>query len=182
MDFDLIVFLLILLFPLFQRLFGKKQPASKKPKRAPAESAPKQIEDPLGEALRQIREALGEQTQPEQPEPEPSHFVVSEPQDEFRSLGEFEHEAHGFGRENPISEEVFEQRPAFQTRGSTTRIRQKSLGEVDLTTPLEVKTPTDAADSSRSDLARRLRDPERARDAFVLKEILDAPRSKRPIR
>ncbi len=182
MDFDLIVFLLIFLFPLFQRLFGKKQPQPSKSKRTPreVESTPsEQIEDPLGEALRQIREALGE---PTEPTPEPTKPVVAKRDDEFREIGDFEHEAHGFGRENPISEEVFEQRPAFQTHRSTKRIPQKTLRQVNLSTPLEVKKADDTATSSRTDLTRRLRRASSARNAFVLKEILDAPRSQRPIR
>ncbi|MEM1042576.1 MAG: hypothetical protein AAGI91_08105 [Bacteroidota bacterium] len=201
MDFDLIIFLLIFLFPLFQRLFGKKrqQPAkqpqpAKRARRARPEleatsaeqPEPQPARDPLSEALRQIREALAEQAEPERQQPEPQPRALAERPDEFREVGEFEHEAHGFGRENPLSEEVFERRPAFQTRTQARpervapkRIPQKPLGDVDLSTPLEVKTEGDA---SRRDLARRLRQPGSARDAFVLKEILDAPRSRRSMR
>ncbi len=183
MDFNLLVFLLIFLAPLLKRLFEKRQPKPT-PKRVPPESRPAPSErpdDPLGEALRQIREALSEPAPPPRPlpkDPEPvvAKPVAAKPDGEFRSLGEFKHEAHGFGPENPLSEEVFEQRPRFAARAATERIKQKPLGDVDLTTPLEVAT---AAGSSSSDLSRLLRDPERAREAFVLKEILDAPRSRR---
>lgn len=179
--FDLLIFLVIFLAPALSRLFGKKNQKNP-PQGVPSELAPsEQNEDSLGEALRQIREALGEPAQPEKPRPLPEapRPVVARQIGEFHSLGEFEHEAHGFGRENPLSEEVFEQRPAFQTHGTTERIRRKGLGDVDLSTPLEVKTLTT---SSRPNFTRLLRTPKRAREAFVLREILDAPRSRRRLR
>jgi hypothetical protein len=100
---------------------------------------------------------------------------VREP--EFHGLGAFEHEEHGFGRSNPLSEEVFERQPAFQKRGATDRIEQKPLKQVDLTTPIEVKKVASAS-TSRSP-ADVLRDPARAREAFIMKEVLDPPRSLR---
>ncbi len=175
MDFDLIIFLLIFLVPVLRRLFEKKRPDPADMEASP-EPLPRAERDPIAEALRQMREAFGEPAPaPSAPLPQNPPPVTARPT-EFRALGEFEHEAHGFGRENPLSEEVFEQRPAFSTRGSTDRIRRDALEEIDLTTPLEVKAPTD---SSSSGLAHRLRDRQSARDAFVLKEILGPPRSRR---
>ncbi len=177
MDFDLLVFLLIFLVaPLLRRLFESR----KRPQPADMEASPKPspeaARDPLAEALRQMREALGEPPAPLPQNPPPVTLPARQAEHEFHSLGRFEHDAHGFGRENPASEEVFEQRPAFTTRGTTERIRRDALSEVDLTTPLEVV----AVDpSARPDLARQLRDPQRAREAFVLKEILGPPRSRR---
>lgn len=191
MDFGDLLILLLFLLPVLQRIFGKKQPAQKgkRPRPAPADVEEWQgaeMDDPLGEALRQIREALGEA----EPEPEP---VVTAPRreglraperpvnrpSEFHEIGAFEHEEHGFGLSNPISEELFEQRAAFDEQAATDRIKQKPLESVDLSTPIEVKK---VATSSKTSAAEYLRSRKRAREAFILKEVLDPPRSRRPRR
>lgn len=190
MDFGDLILLLILLAPLLRRLFGKDQKKAPRPKREPADeriaSSRAAADDPLAEALRQIREAMAE------PEPESASSTASprpfpdrprplappparEP--EFHGLGAFEHDEHGFGQSNPISEEVFEHRRAVPApRKSTAPLKQKALKKVDLSTPIEVK-PVGA--SERPDYARMLDDHTRLREAFVLKEILDPPRSVR---
>ena len=183
MDFGDLIILLLFLAPFLGRIFGKKpQPG------VPGESPTgREIEDPLADALRQIREALGEDVPSRglDPDPEPvvdrratpnqrSAFEAADT--EFRPVGEFEHDAHGFGRQNPLSEEVFEQRPAFVTTGGTDPIGTHTPPPVDLTTPIEVEKPTSSAGPS---LASILRDPQRAREAFILHEVFDGPRSRR---
>ena len=86
----------------------------------------------------------------------------------------FEHERHGFGRENPLSEEVFESRPRFAPRpaGPTPRYD-----------PHELRRAAPAPRRSAVSWADRLRDPAAAREALVLKTIFEGPwrpRSGRP--
>lgn len=191
MDIGDLIILLLFLFPVLSRLFGKKQPQQKRKRPVPVSERPDrpqrtEMEDPLAEALRQIREALGET----EPEPEPEVSTVERPLEappEFREVGEFEHDEHGFGRSNPLSEEVFEDRPAYREmqdtsrlRASTDRIKQNALKSVDLTTPIEVNRSlgTEFTEST----ADALRDPKRAREAFIMKEVLGPPRSKQSLR
>lgn len=183
MDFGDLIILLIFLAPFLGRLFGKKPP---KPA-PPLENAPeRQIDDPLADALRQIREALGDEATAREPAPEPvslrpraerafdDTFGGSIPDDEFREIGEFEHERHGFGAENPLSEEVFEKQPAFVTTGGTDPIGTHAPKPADITTPLEVRKPDISGENT---LAGILRNPQRAREAFILHEVFDGPRS-----
>ncbi|MDX1532093.1 MAG: hypothetical protein R3362_11255, partial [Rhodothermales bacterium] len=154
--------------------------------------------DPLSEALRQIREALGEPPAPPAPEPEPAAPPAATPPPsvatpplarpprdrEFQGLGAFEHEEHGFGKSNPLSEEAFERRPALGAarRPATTPIRTGAgLPEkVDLERPLEIEQVGRArSGTDATDPLRLLSDPRRAREAFVLKEVLGPPRSRR---
>ncbi len=134
-------------------------------------------EDPFAEALRQIREALGDAAPPE-PEPLPEPAPLPEPpalpktprlppprpRGEFRPVGEFEHEAHGFGVENPLSEEVFER------RGGGFRAPLSAPDPI-----VDLDDDFGAPPSPSAELAKRLADPERAREAFVLREVLDRP-------
>jgi hypothetical protein len=195
MDLGDLLILLLFLFPVLSRLFGGKKkptPQRTRPLPRPDDAARRpEAEDPLADALRQIREALGEvepepAPEPAPPTPEPPKPLPERPrpvlpkpvrEPEFRGLGAFEHEEHGFGRSNPLSEEVFERQPAFQNRGATDRIEQKPLKQVDLTTPIEVKKV--AGPTLRRTTADVLRDPARAREAFIMKEVLDPPRSRR---
>ena len=57
MDFGDIVILLLFLVPVLRRIFGKKQPTPR-PVPPPDGTTSRRIEDPLAEALRQIREAM----------------------------------------------------------------------------------------------------------------------------
>jgi len=201
MDIGDLLILLLFLLPVLSRLFGKKEEPVPQRKRRPTPrpndgerlSQPATLEDPLSEALRQIREALGEtESEPEVSTVERSRVqTIERPLEtppEFREIGEFEHEEHGFGLSNPISEEVFENRPAFQEmRGAnrigdadrisgTDRIKQKPLKSVDLTTPIEVNRSLGAEFTETT--ADVLRDPKRAREAFIMKEVLGPPRSR----
>lgn len=185
MDFGDLIILLILLAPLLKRLFGKEQKPPARPQGTLLDEHPAFVsrpeQDPLAEALRQIREAMAE--------PEPKSSTASAPskplparpkplpqkpkrEPEFKALGAFDHDEHGFGKSNPISEELFERgrTPAPATK----RIKQKALGKVDLSTPIEV---TKGGSASGQSFARMLTDDARLREAFVMKEILDPPRS-----
>jgi hypothetical protein len=193
MDIGDLLILLLFLLPFLSRLFGKKEPPVPNRQRpAPRPDGTggvrqTDVEDPLGEALRQIREALGE-AEPERPPsspkplPEKPRAVTKQPTrpTKFRKIGAYEHEEHGFGLSNPLSEEVFERQPSSLKRGTTDHIKQKPLESVDLSTPIEVKRV--AGGASRTSPADVLRDPRRAREAFVMKEVLGPPRSLRPRR
>ena len=188
MDFGDLIILLLFLAPVLRRIFGGKQRTKPKPVPPSEGTTSRQIEDPLAEALRQIREALEDGAETKEQVETPSYDSPLKPEpraipksvrreSEFHALGEFEHEAHGFGRENPLSEEVFEQRPAFVKAPATEPIRVAPPKRVDLTTPLEVKkTPSSSTSTA---LAQALRDPQKARDAFVLYEVFGPPKSKR---
>lgn len=186
MDFGDLIILLILLAPLLRRMFGKKQAPAPRPQNGATEGQPARLSapehDPLAEALRQIRVALAE------PEPEPVAEWSAPPKPlparlkplptkpkrvpEFHALGAFEHDEHGFGTSNPISEEVFERRTARPA--TKEQIKQKALDKIDLKTPIEV---TQAGAARGTDYTRMLTDATRLREAFVMKEILDPPRS-----
>lgn len=188
MDLGDLLILLLFLFPVLSRLFGKKRPPQHTPSADSPSAAPP--DDPLADALRQIREALGETT-PEPPPPKPPaepERTVLPPKPaapaqarvpEFHGLGAYEHDEHGFGRSNPLSEETFERMPQPQRHDGTDRIDQRPLKNVDLTTPIEVKK---VVPTTRSSLAEALQDPARAREAFVMYEVLGPPRSLRPRR
>ena len=176
MDFGDIVILLILFAPLLRRLFGKKQNPAQRPASGDVEVmpiGPAPGDDPLAEALRQIRAALAE---PEPtPHAAPKTVAASAPaRSEFHALGAFEHDEHGFGRSNPISEEIFEQREPASSFARAQRIKEQALNKVDLKKPIEVTRDVSA---TTADMARMLTDHTRLREAFVMKEILDPPRS-----
>ena len=180
MDFGDIIILLILFAPLLRRLFGKKQrptppPTGKGIGQQPSLAPPDG--DPLAEALRQIREALAEQEPASvaPPKASPPKPAPAKLEPEFHALGSFEHDEHGFGASNPISEELFERRDRVEQKAaSTARIKQKALDKVDLNRPIEV---TRHRSQSAASIARMLTDETRLREAFVMKEILDPPRS-----
>ena len=100
------------------------------------------------------------------PQPTVRRPVVSVQASEFRALeGSFDdvaptdHEAHGFGVENPLSEEVFEQSPVFAQRAPRSRSHDPH--------GLRPRRPATRGTSWR----RQLEDPDAAKDAFVLQTI-----------
>ena len=152
-------------------------------------------ETPFQEALRQIREALEEaqqeQTRAQEPErvalprtptrvptparppdPHPSPLPAPPPI-RFDRPGGFEHERHGFGRENPLSEEAFERRPAFST---APRTRKPAFDPHGLRPEPTRAAPTRTTPRT---LLGKLRRPETARDALVLAEVLGPPKGRR---
>ncbi|WP_420457307.1 hypothetical protein [Rubrivirga sp.] len=130
--------------------------------------------DQLEEAM---QEANGSAPEPE-PVPPPVVELPERPRGprlptatpEFRTLpGSFDaptpvdHDAHGFGRDNPLSEERFEQAPAFAPPPAPA---DRSFDPHGLRQRRRAAKATKAAT-----WRRRLRDPEAARDAFVLQTI-----------
>lgn len=165
MDFiELVILLIIFLAPAIGRLFGKKQPpAPPRPAEPGGEDAPptQQIEtDPISEALRQIREALAEgSAEPVRTEPDPA----------FATTGSTAPKRKEPKRKDPPK------RKEPKRKDLTKRI---DLAErVDLAKPPEVAKPAPAF-SART-FTRRLRDPQRAREAFILHEVFGPPRSRR---
>ena len=195
MDLGDLLILLLFLLPVLSRLFGKQEkPTPQRQRPLPTPDGRERVrrpetEDPLSEALRQIRDALGE-TEPEREVSTLERPLEAPP--EFREIGAYEHEEHGFGLSNPLSEEVFESRPPHRELRGTTRfqqdtdrieqkpLQQKPLKSVDLTTPLEVDRKVGAEITETT--AEALRDPKRAREAFIMKEVLGPPRSRRSFR
>ena len=95
--------------------------------------------------------------------PEPERTPV-EAKEDTPLPGGFEHERHGFGAENPFSEQSFENRPAFTPRKPAPPVRSYDPHAL-RSTPEPTRRP--------STWAQRLSTPEAARDALVLTEILE---------
>ena len=136
--------------------------------------------------VRQIQEAAQEAQRAQAPPPPdpappppPARRTLRPPASveprEFESLGGFEHERHGFGLDNPFSEEAFERLP----RGAD--VTEHAPGHLDH----DPHAPRGRRRSPRRParkghpLAARLRETGDARDAFALREILDAPLARR---
>lgn len=170
----LVIFLLYLLSQVRKaRRNAQTQPPPIEPAdRAEDRAAPRRT--PFEELVRQIQEAAEAEREAATPSPRPAPGASPiRPDPEFRAVGSFEHEQHGFGLENAFSEEAFEQLP----RGLD--ITEHPPGHLDagphaLRPPTTVKPPKEA-----HPLLATLRHPDSARQAFVLKEIFDAPRSRR---
>ncbi len=84
----------------------------------------------------------------------------------FERGGPNPHERHGFGGENPLSEEAFEQQPAFTptTRAVTPVYDPHGLG----------RSGSDGQSGDEvqpTDWQQRLNDPKAAQDAFVLQTV-----------
>lgn len=184
--FELLILLLFFLAPTLSRMLRKERPGLEAPPQTeprPAHGEPAHgEEDPFGEALRQIREALGEPVPPPEPTPRPEPVPESRrmekarPEPAFRGPGASEHEERGFGLSSPVSEEIFEQRPISARPSGTKPIRKTRPKRPDLPLPLEVKKLP--AGTGPQALVRLLRDPQRAREALILHEVLGLPRSR----
>lgn len=170
MDFiELIILLIIFLAPAIGRLFEKMKPAP-----PPTEPRPESHEDdPLGEALRQIREALGEPAPepapPPKPVPAPPRLEQTHRASDLHGLGAAEHEGLVVQRRSPA--ESLERRPVVLVEPPRPAPPKRAA----LPSPPK---PTAPAFSSR-DFVHRLRDPRRAREAFILHEVFGPPRSRR---
>ena len=82
----------------------------------------------------------------------------------FDSASAVDHERHGFGDDNPLSEEAFERQPAFAP------LQRSDSREYDPHGLRRKSSPR----TTLSDWRARLRDPRAARDAFVLQTIFGA--------
>ena len=91
---------------------------------------------------------------------------------EFREIGGFEHEQHGFTPDNPFSEAAFAQLPRGQD------LTEHAAGHLERSPHGLFARP--AAPKRRHPLVERLRgQPGAARDAFALSVILGPPRARR---
>lgn len=137
--------------------------------------AQQQPQTDLDELARHL-ETLLTGAPPPQPKPKPVPAPRYEP--EFRNseapvneAASFQHQQHGFGAENPLSEEVFERQPAF--------VRPARTAHSDPTKPVfdphNLKRSSKTPERPVSPWKKRLADPKRAREAFVLQTILERP-------
>ena len=129
---------------------------------------------PFESFLEQLEAAMAEAGGVEEPRavestPVPPSPLETAPKPEFHSpRGSFDapdagdHEAHGFGDENPFSEEAFERAPAFTAPSASGNRAYDPHGL--RPEPVRHRTAT-------PDWRRRLGDPQTARDAFVLQTI-----------
>ena len=138
----------------------------------PFQSFLNQLEGAMAEAA---GEPLDRPEPPRQePIPEPAPVASAAPSvsladAEFRpAAGSFDsarpvsHEAHGFGAANPLSEESFEQAPAFSARAPSGRPGYDPHG-------LHSREPRSS--TPRADWRARLNDPKAAQDAFLLQTV-----------
>lgn len=102
-------------------------------------------------------------TQPLTPKPTPALAPAEfqAPAGSFDALAPVDHERHGFGTQNPLSEEAFEKAPAFGPRPAVADRRYDPHGLDHRRQPRELGRDWRAA----------LRDPKAAREAFVLQTI-----------
>ncbi|GAB5535793.1 MAG: hypothetical protein Rubg2KO_20420 [Rubricoccaceae bacterium] len=168
MDFiaDFFPFLLLLLYAVLQLLRRRTSPETTAPEsETPQDGSTGQTDlDELAKHLEALITGSPVEAKPPPP-PEPRYepeFHNAEV--EVNEALSFQHERHGFGAENPFSEESFERQPAFhRTRRS-----------VDTTfDPHELKRQPEPRTTPASSWRTRLADPQRAREAFVLKTILE---------
>ena len=149
---------------------------------------------PFQEILRQIQEAA-EQAQAEKARAEqqeqasgaPNTVVATPPPEvvlppapsldtlDFHKQGGFEHDEHGFGRANPFSEERFEIQPASppppaHAPGHLDYDPHESLGRTSAPS-IQGRKP--------HPLVKSLQNSSGLKEALILKEILDPPRSLR---
>ncbi len=85
----------------------------------------------------------------------------------FDSAAPVDHEAHGFGPDNPLSEEAFEQRPAF-FQPLDSALPASSPREYD---PHGLRQRAGAGPGPTADWRQRLESPQAAQDAFVLQTV-----------
>jgi hypothetical protein len=173
--FDLLI-LLFLLSPFLLRLFRRQQP--KGPGDTPVLGPPgdedwreddwraqdqRREQDPLEDALRQIREALGEPVEARRPEPRP------EPRrEEFREQVFREHSFPG-SIQVPASPKPPPPPPPRQPKPAAPRVQSRKDSD-----PLEV-----AELRTAHPIAQKLRRQDAAREAFVTGEIFNKPVSMR---
>ncbi len=163
MDSLLPILLLVVFFVL--RALGSRKPQHPDPSQldAPPASPDASSDDEMDLALRQIREALG---MPVPPQPAPPPLL---PDQQVRPVPALQRSLVT-DEFKPYRAEAAERLPA-----RTAKARQPRL----ITLP-DAATKPESADSGAA--VARLLNTETAQQAFVLSEILAAPRSRRPLR
>lgn len=148
-----------------QASLGEADSAERVAAPTPFQSFLEQLEDSLAEANGIQAKPVPTPDPVPAPEPVPSSRLETP---EFHSLkGSFDsaapvnHERHGFGPENPLSEEIFEQSipHAERPRGRARNYDPHSLA------------PPPSKSKRGNSWHARVRDPRAARDAFVLQTI-----------
>ena len=175
---EFLPFLLLILYAVLRALRGRKaspqQPAPLPDADVDERTSPQRTD--LDELARHL-EALvsGRPIETATPPPPPKPQRVPEFHNAEAPVNEndsFQHQQHGFGPENPYSEESFERQPAFvRTRRS---IDLAAFDPHDLKKRTPVAPPPPA-----SRWTKHLADPKRAREAFVLQTILERPQERR---
>ena len=188
----LVEFLPILFILAYYLLAGRRRAQQKKAARErdpvpQVATSEKRGATPFQSFLEQLEEAMAEASGQPAAEvmPDPTPVPAAEPVPESRleriefaaPAGSFEgptavdHEAHGFGFENPLSEEAFEQAPAFSVAS------RRATPEYD---PHGLETS--AASRAQGVWQQRLSDPKAAQDAFVLQTVFGGRGGRRPTR
>ena len=129
---------------------------------SPSAPAPSPPEPPATE--RDERPETERPARPPRPAPHPPVTPEFKPvAGSFDAVTPTDHEAHGFGAENPLSEEAFERRPASV-------LAPRRRREYD---PHGLRPPP-AATPAPTGWRQRLADPTTARDAFILQTVFGA--------
>ena len=163
----------------FEQLMQQLEDALEEPQRQATPSDAEPVEPARLEALPSVgdtdhagtarpveRQAEREPAMRAAPRPPRAVPIAFEPPAVFEEA--FDHDAHGFGAENPLSEESFESRPAFSSRHRPVAPTSGPRGR-----RAENKAATARRPASR--WAARLHDPAAAREALVLKTIFEGP-------
>lgn len=174
---EFLPFLLFLLYAVLQVLRRRKQPEAPPslPDSDNSAGAPQRQPD-LDELARHLEalmtgQPLESAPPPRKPEPryDPEFQNSEVAVDESAS---FQHQRHGFGPENPFSEETFERQPAFARR-------RRPTDATPVYDPHGLKRPAPKPSVPAARWRERLADPKRAREAFVLQTILERPQDRR---
>lgn len=171
---EFLPFLLLILYAVLRALRGRNRPQQPAPQ-PDTEGSPQRQTD-LDELARHLEALMTgvpvdeKLTPPPPPEPryEPEFHNAEVAVDESAS---FQHQRHGFGPENPLSEETFERQPAF--------VRVPRPRDTPAFDPHQLKRRAPQPPAPASRWRTRLADPQRAREAFVLKTILERPSKRR---
>ena len=158
---------------------------------SPFEAFVQQMEDAMRDAsgeppLETVNEPLAPEALPVPSRPSvPVRRPVPETRREFKPVGSFErerafekaarapHDEHGYGPDNPFSEERFER----LARGRD--ITEHAQGHLQYSPHGLSASPPPRRISAASRWRKRLRDPEQAQDALILTEIINGPWSPR---
>ena len=151
----------------FQEILRQIQEAAEQPQ---AEKARAEQQEQASGAPNTVVATSSPEVVLPQPPPAPS---LDKP--DFHKQGEFEHDEHGFGAENPFSEERFEIQPASppppaHAPGHLDYDPHESLGRTSAPS-IQGRKP--------HPLVKSLQNSSGLKEALILKEILDPPRSLR---
>jgi hypothetical protein len=173
--------LLIFAIYLLSQLRSRRKPSAPAPEDA-VEPAPSRPPTSFEELIRQIQQAAeAKQAEPARPIPEPIAVPTPAPvppariervDTEFRPLGGFPHEQHGFDESNPFSEEAFERLPQDPPPPA------HAPGHLDYDPHGLRQPPTPVPPPAHASIIERLRQPGGAQDALVIQAILERPRQR----